>query len=219
MQWRRGLAFAAAHLVVAFSIVAAIEFEESAMWRDHYRQFASSAQKSPIAPKPSANSVSDSAPDFSICGMIDETSPRERIIAIADLPAAFLTAWRMPCPPRWTVSGMLIGTTAWGHPTAALLAKQRTVDGILLMFVAVQWLLIGGLPLRPHEKLIRDPATLITACSALAALFSFIPQMDFLAGLFALIAAVTWLYWLALLAWKLLRSATKRVSAARTASG
>jgi hypothetical protein len=216
MQWRRGFAFTAVHLVVAFSIVAAIEADDFAMWRDHYSRFLPPAQKPSIAPNSSGNSVSDNILDINICGMIDETSPRERIIGFADLPAAFLTGWRMPCPPHWTVSGMLIGTT-WEHPTPTRLAKQRTVDAILLALVAIQWLLIGGFPLRPNEKLIRDPATLITACSAIAAIVSFIPQIDLLASLFCLIAGITWLYWLAILAWKLLRITASRISRARTA--
>jgi hypothetical protein len=217
MQWRRGLAFAAVHLIVAFSIAAAIEADDYAMGRDHYSQYVPPAQKPPIAPTPSSNSATDNAPDFSICGMTDQTSPRERIIAFANLPAAFFTGWRMPCPPSWTVSGMLIGTS-WEHPTPTGLAKQRTVDAILILLVAIQWLLIGGFPLRPYEKLIRDPATLITACTAAAAIVSFVPPIDFLVNLFVLIAAVTWLYWLALLAWKLLRITASRISGTRTAS-
>jgi hypothetical protein len=216
MQWRRGLAFATVHLVVAFSIAAAIEANDFAMWRDHYSQLPP-AQRPPIALTPSSNSASDSAPDFSICGMIDQTSPGERIIAIADFPATFFTAWRVPCPPRWTISGMLIGTAAWGYPTPTRQAKQRVVDGILLLLVTIQWLLIGSFPLRPDEKVTRDPATLITACAATAVIISFVPPIDFLTNLFVLVAGVTWLYWLAQLAWKLLHSATSLLSRERTA--
>jgi hypothetical protein len=35
MQWRRGFAFAAVHLIVAFLIVAATEADDFSMRRDH----------------------------------------------------------------------------------------------------------------------------------------------------------------------------------------
>jgi len=134
---------------------------------------------------------------------------------MADLSAAFLTAWRMPCPPRWSISGMLLGANL-EHPTPARLAKQQGVDAVLLLLIATQWLLVGGFPPLPHEKLRRDPLTLITICTAAAGASSFLPQVDLLAGLFMIVAEFTWLYWLALLAWKLLRLIRNRISTART---
>ena len=214
MQWRRGLAFAAVHVAVALPIVASLEAGDAAMLRDHYSQITPPSSK-PVALTSGTETSVDTVLDFSICGMIDEFSPRERIIVMANLPAAFLTAWRMPCPPRWSVSGMLLGVT-WERLTPARQVKQRGVDAILLLLIAIQWLLIGGFPVRPHEKLRRDPATLITICTAAAGALSFLPQMNLLSELFLVVVPFTWLYWLALLAWKLLRLTRSRIFAART---
>jgi len=110
---------------------------------------------------------------------------------------------------------MLLGLNL-EYPTPARLVKQQGVDAVLLLLIATQWLLVGGLPLLPHEKLRRDPATLITICTAAAGASSFLPHVDLLAGLFMIVAEFTWLYWLALLAWRLLRLTRNRIFTTRT---
>jgi hypothetical protein len=214
MQWRRGFAFAAIHLAVALPIMVSLEAGDTAMWSRHSSSTAPALEPQ-IVPTAAIQESGDAVLDFNICNLGGEPSPRERIIDIADLPAAVLTGWRMPCPPRWTISGMLIGTT-WERPTPTVLAKRRTVDRILLVLIAAQWLLIGGFPLRPQEKLRRDPAALITLCTVAACASSFVPEIDFLSGLFMLIAAVTWLFWLSMLFWKLFRSVRNWIAIART---
>ena len=148
--------------------------------------------------------------------MTDVYSPHEEMILTANPIAAVITEWRDPCPPRWTVSGMLI-STVWTPPTPASFAKQQIVDAIFLLLVSIQWLLIGGFPLRPHLGLRRDPAFFVTAFTVAAAALSLIPQIGSFATIPSLFAFIAWLYWLALLAWKLLRSAIKWVSGMRTA--
>jgi hypothetical protein len=137
--------------------------------------------------------------------MTGQYSPREEIILIANLLSTFISEWRDPCPRRRSISGMLI-SAVWAPPTPASFAKQQIVDAIFLLFVALQWLLTGGFPLRPHLGLRRDPAFFITAFTVAAAALSLIPQISSFTTIPSFFALVAWLWWLSLLAWKLLRS-------------
>jgi hypothetical protein len=122
----------------------------------------------------------------------------------------------MDCPPRWSISGIVMGT-AWQHPNPAKFAKQRIVDGILLALIAIQWLIIGGFPLRPGESLRRDPVALITVCTLCAGAISLIPEIGLLSGLLMMIAAAAWFWWLGLLLRTLFHSARLKLSARRAA--
>ncbi len=217
MQWRRALTFAAIHLAVAFAIVASLEATDAAMVREHVSHIASRTHRPPESSATILRVAQDTAPDFSLCGLIDQTSPAERVLTIANPPAVFLTAWRMPCPPRWSAAGMLLGT-GWDRLTPATLPRLRAVDGILLILIAAQWLLVGGFPLRPQQNLRRDPAAIITFCTVLSGALSFLPQFDWLSGVPMLVAAVAWLFWLAPLSWKILRFIGSQISRARSAT-
>lgn len=204
MQWRRGIVFAAVHLAVVLPMVAVIEVNEAAELRLMRAQDAPVAEAPKVATVP-ASEASDDAPTFDLCGVLDIYSPNENILTLAN-PAAFLiAAWRLPCPPRWSFSGMLVGTV-WSKPSFAQFAKERKVDAIFLLLIAVQWLLIGGFPLRPHRGLWGDPATHITACTVLACALSFVPSIESFCTLPMLYAPAVWIWWLWLVVAKLLRS-------------
>jgi len=204
MRWRRGIAFAAVHLAVVLPMVAVIERNEATELRAMHEQYTQVAEapKDAIFPASKAN---DDAPTFDLCGLTDTFSPNENILILAN-PAPFLvTAWRNPYPPRWSISGVLVGTV-WSKPSFAQFAKERRVDTIFLLLIGVQWLLIGGFPLRPDLGLWRDPATKITACTIVAVALSFIPNIESFCTLPMFYALAAWVWLLALVAAKLFRS-------------
>jgi hypothetical protein len=214
MQWRRGLAFATIHLAVAIPIVLSVEADDE-MWLNQMHHHASTAAKPQLILVAQNNPSTDSAPDFSMCDLTDQYSPREGILVFANLPPMFLTAWRAPCPPRWSISGMLLGTT-WEHPTPARIARQRIVDEIFVVLIAIQWLLIGSYPLSLQLSLRRDPAAIVTICTVASAALTLIPDIRSLATIPMMFAFIAWLWWLGFIFRMLFRSAWRRLSARRT---
>jgi hypothetical protein len=202
MQWRRGILFAAVHLTVVLPIVVSLEIDDAAMLRRQHERF-----KLPAVPVPAASASEPAADTDSIdmCSLIDQYSPREDIVGIANPFAISVTEWRAFCPPRWSISGMLI-SNAWAPLTSARFAKERIVDVIFVLLIAVQWLLIGGFPLRPHRELWGDPATQITACTVAAGVLSFVPNVEQFCTLPMFYALAAWFWWLSLVATKLFRS-------------
>jgi len=185
-------------------IVVSLEINEAAMLRQRQAQSDKAANPIPTTSIPSSETINDTF-TLDLCHMTDQYSPHEEMMLTANPIAAVITGWRNPCPPRWTVSGMLI-STLWTPPTPASFARQQIVDVIFLILLVIQWLLMGGFPLRPHPGLLRDPAFFITAFTIAAAALSLIPQIGSVATIPSLFAFITWLWWLSLLAWKLLRS-------------
>ena len=175
------------------------------MWRDQLSHSTQSDKSLAPTSDPLENAADGASFDLDFCHMTDLYSPREEILLIANWPAGLVTDWRNPCPSLWSISGMMISTT-WQRPTPASQAKQRYVDWIFLLLISIQWLFIGGFPLRPHKLLRYDPATFITLFTVLAAALSLIPEVDHTATLPSFFALIAWLWWFALLAWKLLRS-------------
>ena len=104
-------------------------------------------------------------------------------------------------PARWSISGMLLRAPFWQTPPPG---KHRLVDCIFPACIALQWLLIGSYPLRPQSPLREDPAAQITALTAAAAALSLIPGSGSFATFPSIFALIAWLWWLAILAWKLL---------------
>jgi hypothetical protein len=116
-----------------------------------------------------------------------------RIIEMTNLPASFVDGWRMECPPRWTLSGMILGA-GWQRPSVTSIARQRRCDFGLCVLIAIQWLLIGSFPLTRPGHWFREPGAMITACMVLVAPLAIVPRLDVLSGLPAVVAAFAWLY-------------------------
>jgi hypothetical protein len=204
MQWRRGIVFAAIHLAVGLAVVAQIEADEMTGLRSMHAAEPELVE-SPKAAAVSSGRAVDGAAFFDLCGMLDLFSPSETVLNFAN-PAPFLiTGWRNPCAPAWSVSGMLVGAD-WPKPSFAQFEKERKVDAIFLLVVALQWLLIGGFPLRPHRGLWRDPATHVTACTVAAGVLSFVPNVESLSTAPMLYALAAWVWWFAFFVAKLFRS-------------
>ena len=218
MQWRRGIVFAAVQLAASLAIIVSIEADESAMWRDHHSPSGPPAEtvKKESAPPTKATAGESVEVDLNLCGLLDEYPPREEIVMFANMPAAIVAEWRNPCPPRWSIAGMLRGT-AWEMQTPALLDTYRIEDRILLILIGVQWLLIGSFPLRHSHNSWRDPAMIIMISSVAAAALSIVPNVESFCTIPLFFIMFAWLWWLAQLARKLLQSALNWIKGRRLA--
>ena len=204
MQWRRGILFAAVHLAVVLPMVAVMEVNEAAelrLMRDQNPQEADPPTKAPIP----ASEASGEIMTFNLCSVTDVYSPNEKILVIADPAPVLVTQWRYPCPPQWSVAGMLVGTV-WSRPSFTQFAKEQKVDAIFLLLIGIQWTLIGSFPLRPHRGLWGDPATHITFCTVVAGALSFVPNIESFSTLPMFYALAAWVWWLSLIVAKLFRS-------------
>jgi hypothetical protein len=193
-------------------MVVSLKMDEAPMLR---RQQAQSERPAPSpAEVVPASKASDDDVTLDMCSLTDQYSPREKIAGIADPVAISIAGWRALCPPRWSVAGILI-STMWVSPTAAQFAKERIVDVIFLLLIAVQWLLVGGFPLRPHRGLWGDPATHITACTVAAGALSLVPNIESFCTLPMLYAFTAWFWWLSLLIRSGARSGLNWIAARR----
>jgi len=148
---------------------------------------------------------------FNPCGLWVHYSAQEEAVRWGELPAFVMTGWRIVCPPKWTFSGMMHLGRVWA-PTTATSTAQRQIDASLCILIALQWLLVGALPLKQTQKWWGEPGFLITACNVFATCLALIPAVEGLARLPALIAAYAWLWWFGLLIWVMLRLVWKRIA-------
>ena len=138
---------------------------------------------------------------FDPCAMWVHYPVQEEVVRFGDMPAAALVGWRLVCRPKWSVTGRMIGAVE-RPPTEQDLSIQQRVDATLCVFIVIQWLLVGGLPLVGTRKPWREPGAFITSCTLIAAAIAMIHAIDGLARLPALLAGLAWFWWLLLLIWK-----------------
>jgi hypothetical protein len=121
------------------------------------------------------------------------TSLQQRIIVLGELPAAAVSGWREPCPPAWSLAG-LVGLS-WLNRDS----RRREVESSIGLcgLIALQWILVGGFPLIHPRKWFWEPGALITICTC--------------TGIFALFAPFLWLFWLVLLVRRLLQGGYRGV--------
>jgi len=191
VQWRRGLVLAGIHLAICVPLIV---WEEAARW-DWVRSQKMLAPyelapppPAPALPRSDVVTQSDEGETvtFSPCGMWYDTSQPERIIALGELPVAAVSRWGEPCPPAWSLAG-LVGVR-W--PNRDSRRKEVEFSIALCGLIALQWILAGGFPLI-HPRWFWEPGALITICTG--------------TGILALFAPFIWLFWFILLAWKLLQ--------------
>jgi hypothetical protein len=198
IQWRRGLVLAGIHLAVCGPLIV---WEEAGRWDwvrsqeklPHYE--LSPPPPAPAPPRPDVVTQADEGETvtFSPCGMWYHTSLQQRIIVLGELPAAAVSGWREPCPPAWSLAG-LVGLS-WLNRDS----RRREVESSIGLcgLIALQWILVGGFPLIHPRKWFWVPGVLITICTC--------------TGIFVLFAPVLWLFWLVLLVWRLLQGGYRGV--------
>jgi hypothetical protein len=131
-----------------------------------------------------------------------------RLWSINEFLQFVLAGWRDLWPSHWTLSGMLHATGGWATTDSAM-AARRKADLAFLLLIALQWILVGGLPLTRSKRPWGEPGMFITICATLSVAVVFIRPLDDLAKLFAMFAAFAWFWWFGLLVWKFAHSAWK----------
>ncbi len=130
---------------------------------------------------------------FSPCGLWRHTPWQERVIVFGELPAAAFSQWGEPCPPIWSLAG-LVGV-GWPNPDSR--RKEVEFSICLCSLIALQWILVGAFPLIHPRRWFWEPGALITICVC--------------TGILALFASLIWLLWLVLLVWRLLQGSYRGV--------
>jgi hypothetical protein len=178
-QWRRGLVLVGIHLAICVPLIL---WEEARAW-DYVR----SQENWRPDPAPAVQPEDGETVGFNPCAMWYATSLPQRIIGLGELPAAVVSGWREPCPSRWTLAGRF--GAGWPNHDS----RRREVESSICLcgLIALQWVLVGGFPLIHPRKRYWEPGVLITICAC--------------TGILVLLAPFIWLYWLALLLWRLLQ--------------
>jgi len=222
MNWRRGLLLAGINLAVAVPMILMMEArdQKDALTQEEIMAYSASKNvpRPPEPPTPESRTASpeqtEEAVSFDLCGMLPNYPAQVVVVQAADMPSLALTGWEVVCPPQWSLAGRLRGKMTW-PPTPFWMETQRKIDTGLCLFIAMQWVFMGGFPLVQTQKWWADPGTFITACAVLAGAIALIPVIDSIAKLPALIAMLAWFWWLGLLVWKTLQFGWEKTTAWR----
>lgn len=203
MNWRRGIMFAGIHFVIGASLILWVSVPQYASEKTHSLNPAPALQLA-------AYQEEGQTVEFSPCAMWRHITWQERVLVSSELPVAILSGWNEECPASWTVAG-LIGIDA-RHHTRAMAVQSSAAFSLL---IALQWLILGGLPLVQPRRWWEEPGACITACTVIEVSLLTIGTVIAAYGLEAVLAVVgllasvpflvilcTWLYWIALLLWR-----------------
>ncbi len=214
MNWRRGLMLAAINLAVAVPMILMMEARDQkyALTPEEIMAKAPNedAPKPPKPPTPEASrEQAEETVSFDPCTMWVHYPVQVVVVQSVDMPSLLLAGWEEDCPPHWSLAGRLRGRWTW-PPTPLWMETQRKIDAGLCVFIAMQWFLLGGLPLVRTRKRLAEPGAFITTCAVLAGAIALIPVVDGFARLPALIAMLAFLWWFGLLVWKTLQFGWRR---------
>jgi hypothetical protein len=214
MNWRRGILFAAIHLVMAASLLI---WEESESWR-----FIRSEQLGPSSARVELAAFQEEGETigFNPCadeGFIDgEMSPQETISGMANLPIALLTGWHQPCKSPVLLDSMVESWLSSMDRTRfhRTRGSEVLILVVLCVLVAIEWLFVGGFPLTHSRFWWLEPGAFITACTLAGTAVATVPHVAFLSVFPATMAGCAWLWWFGLLIWKALQFG-RRMTAGR----
>ncbi len=210
MNWARGLKFAGIHLAIAIPLIASEEIPRWLTEKIHSEVHKNSVVLAAFQEEPSTVEFTP------ICNEWRSISSAEKLLSVAETPALILSGWNSDCPARWTSAGIL-GIDIRHHSLKQRLAS----DFSFCCLIAIQWILLGGLPLVNPRRWWLEPGAANTAltvvgvplvliCAGLAP--SDFPKSDGIAAVFGLVAVLglllilsTWLAWLGLIAERLVR--------------
>ncbi|MGC2616164.1 MAG: hypothetical protein WA354_19175 [Terracidiphilus sp.] len=207
MNWRRGLLLAGINLMTAVPLICLLAARDAQYLKERQQHSANeeglrigSFGDISAAPTEIVQAQDEQTVSFSPCGLWGHIPPQVSVVQIGNLPAFIVSQWREECPPKWSVAKML-GVNDSGLLSDADLKTMRRVDVALCVLIAVQWFLIGSLPLIQARRWWAEPGAFITVCTAIASGVALLPGIDALARLPALIAFGGWVWWLGLLLW------------------
>jgi len=155
------------------------------------------------------------------------TSWQEKMLDSSELPATIVSGWNSDCPAGWTTAG-LIGIDMRHHTQAQEIGSSAA----FCLLIAIQWFVLGSLPLIRPGRWWLEPGACNTASTlivvsliATGKLIEAVGYPELLAvfGLpaFAILLLIvfTWVIWLALLLWKAVSSGWKLAISTRKSSG
>lgn len=203
MKWRRGIILASIHFVIATSLILWVSVPRYSSEKTHSLNPARTLQLA-------AYQEEGQTVEFSSCELWRYITWQEKVLVTSELPVAIFSGWNEECPAGWTVAG-LIGIDARHHTRAREVASSAAFS----LLIAIQWFILGGLPLVQPRQWWKEPGACITTCTAIEVLLLTIVTGIETSGIDAVLAAVgllasvpflvvlcTWLYWLALLLWR-----------------
>ena len=82
---------------------------------------------------------------------------------------------------------------------------QKAADRWVCLAFAIEWLIVGGLPLIHPKPWWLEPDACITICSIPAAILAAIPALERVSQVPALFAGFAWYCWFGLFVWKTIR--------------
>lgn len=210
MYWKRGVFLAGLNLAAATSMIALLES------RDTRYVMEMESNNGPLlahgtvlmrvgldrsTPPPLLVAKEEQTVTFPPCGGWVHYPVQVEVVRFGNMPASALAGWRMDCRPRWTLSGRILGEVE-RPPTKSGLSLQRRVDMGLCILIAIQWMLVGGLPLTRRQRFWSEPGAFITICTLVASALAIVHAVEGSARLPALFAALAWFWWFVLLIWK-----------------
>jgi len=208
MNWRRGLLLAGIHLAVAAPLIVMLEARHEAFMREHYVPPAPVKDES--ASKATLSGEEEQTVNFNPCDMTVDYSPEQEFPTLINIPAATLAQWEQVCPAKWSLAGMLKVGYDW-FPKPSAIPARRKVDCGFGLLIAVQWFLVGSLPLIRPKRWWLEPGAFIACCAVIGLLI--LP----LARLPALLAVLAWFWWFGLLLWQAARFGWNLVARKRPA--
>lgn len=225
MNWRRGVLLAGLNLAAALTMIVVLDVREI---RENKSQntipdagvvLRQAGPDNPLSAK--LVRVQDASGTgtvtFDPCaGFIDGYSAQEEVVRLGNLPAAALSGWRILCPARWSLAGLVFGKSAnvlaWRDRP-----RHSLVDAGLCVLIVLQWFLIGSFPLTRPRRSWQEPGAFITIGTLIAAALATNSFTENLARLPELFVIVAWFWWLGLLVWKVIQFGWRAVMKSRHA--
>lgn len=200
MKWRRGLILAGIHLVIAVPLIVFGRMPKYPAQKTH-----------PLYQVPAPEPVAS-------CEVRRSINWQESVLDASELPAAIFSGWTLDCPSDWSTAGM-IGIDVRHHTRA----QEISSSAIFCLLIAIQWIVVGGLPLaQPRKWWWLEPGACNTASSLISVALCTIAELISAAGhqklnpnfgilfviigfpAFGILYIITffWIVWLALLLWR-----------------
>jgi hypothetical protein len=215
MNWRRGILLAGINLAVAVPLIVLHEVQDEADIREHYVSPAPQPSKS--ASGAASFDDEEATVAFDPCKIIFDYSTRHQVEQSLEPFAVALSGWQQECPPRWSLAGRLRINYEWLQAPSTIPARREVGLGFGLL-IAVQWILVGGLPLIRPKRWWAEPGAFITCFTVIAFGLVLIRPIEELARFPVLLAALAWLWWFGLLFWTVARISWRRMTRRRAAA-
>lgn len=217
MNWRRGSNFTAIHLAVAIPLIVYTLVPRYNVETIH------SSNPSPTFQLTEYQEGGQTVEFSPICEEWRSVSWQEKVLTSSELPAMILSGWNSDCPARWTSSG-LIGIDMKHHTRSMAVASSSA----FCLLIAVQWMFVGGIPLIKPRRWWLEPGAFNTVLTLIAVFSAAMGNMleralgeslllvfGILVFVAALLASLTWIAWLALLMWTILKLSWKFARSSR----